>query len=279
MASTFECLGFALDGPDDLGPLLDALRPAAQQIARVDGIDVLRWEDADSGARLVWGARDRLLEFLLPSCAAPAIVHLAGVVTVADEVLTAAILDDDGSQLTAFSFELEERLLLGGRTLETAEAAVVAFGNSVHVHPSVESYDASPDSLLETDPAVEEDPDAFPKRPLRMAAESFVSLGVFGAAEDAVAAARLSGVVVGTETAVNGFSGRPFHRVRLRTCGFEILMCLSVAEIDAAPPVGGVVTGTSFLSVSIPALGDVSPVAPPRGPAVPRVRRRWGWKR
>ncbi|GAB6984186.1 hypothetical protein [Nocardioides pyridinolyticus] len=65
--------------------------------------------------------------------------------------------------------------------------------------------------------------------------------------------------MIAADTRILELTGRTFHRARVRTLGFEAELLLSAAEHEAAPPIGGVVTGLVYLIADMDHL-----VAPPR---------------
>jgi hypothetical protein len=92
------------------------------------------------------------------------------------------------------------------------------------------------------------------KWPLRKAAESFVSYGLFGEPEGAEPYAMLSGTVLSTETHTVALTGQTFHVARTASVGMEVDVCLAAADHPEAPPVGGIVTGTVYLVASVDSL-------------------------
>ena len=116
MASNLACIGLSVAGNDELSALVGAVRPRAKTFGRVGRVELLRWEDESSGARLVLGIDDGRVVDLLPSLASPAVTHLADVHRANDATVTAAVVDDDGEQVTALAVELEQRRLVSNLT-------------------------------------------------------------------------------------------------------------------------------------------------------------------
>jgi hypothetical protein len=111
MASNLACVGLAISSNEELQELVSRVLPLSARVGEQNGIVVRRWQD-ESGARLVFGLRAGAVVEFLPSLAALPGAILGPIVTLNDEVSSAAILDDQGEQLTSAAFELEERGLL-----------------------------------------------------------------------------------------------------------------------------------------------------------------------
>jgi hypothetical protein len=271
MASNLSCVGLGVADGDSLESLLATVRPHATPLGTADGLDVVRWEDASSGARLVVGIAHGEVVDLLPSLTSPPDTRLAGVRSVNHDVVTAAVVDQDGEQVTSLSLELEERRLLGARVVERADAAIVALARSVALHDDADVFEASRGSLLDPDADTEAEPPPFfgeggLQWPPRMAPESFISYGVFADPDDAGAMARLNGVVIGASRRTTALTGQSFTVARVRTAGFEVDVCLSAEEHPEVPRPGQVLGGEVFLVGSAPAI------------AAPTPRTRW-WRR
>ncbi len=228
-------------------------------LGSADGIDVLLWEDSNSGARLMIGVRATRVVDLLPSVASSGRTRLRDLRMVNDEVATAAVVDEDGEQLTSIALELEQRHLLGRATLGEVDAAVVACGVSVTSFPDKNPFSESRESLL--DPNAEnasEPPAHLAERgwtwPPRMAAQSFFSHGVFSEPAAAQATARLYGVVSESTRRTTAQTGQTFMVARVRTIGFEVDVCLSADEHEELPEPGAVLGGRVFLVGSVPTL-------------------------
>jgi hypothetical protein len=176
-----------------------------------------------------------------------------------DEVATAAVVDEEGEQLTSVALELEQRHLLGRPTLGEVDAAVVAFGVSVASFGDENAFSESRESLLDPNADAESEPPAHDaehglKWPPRMAAQSFFSYGVFGEPAAAQATARLYGVVAESTRRTTAQTGQSFVVARVRTVGFEVDVCLSADEHPELPRHGAILGGQVFLVGSVPTL-------------------------
>ncbi len=257
MSSNLSCIGFPVADKDALASLVSAIFPEATPIGHADGVDIARWEDASSGARLVLGVDHGSLVDLLPSLASRVSTHLGGLRGANDEVATAAVLADDGDQLTSVALELEQRRLLGTRVIEHVDAAIVAFAQAVTIHPDVETFEASRDSLVDPNVDTESEPPRFAQGitwPPRMAPESFISVGVFGDRAQSAAVARLNGTILTAGRRTNTYTRQPFIVARVRTAGFEADVCLNSDEHPNTPRPGQILAGYVFLVGSAPAL-------------------------
>jgi hypothetical protein len=243
------------DGPE-LGRLIDRVRGAARPVGSFDGVEVFRWHDP-SGAGLVLGVRDGDVADLLPVFASTAGGLVADCSLVNESVAAAAVVDADGEQLTAMTFEAEQfrQLKAYGRPVSGA-ARVAALGVSVTVHADAEAFSAAPASLLDPDG----DPDAPPPAhyvergwswPPRIAAESFISYGVFGDPAQSTAHARLAGTVLRASHRNCELTGQGFSVATVRTVGFETDLCLADTEHPATPEPGSIIAGTVFLTAII----------------------------
>ena len=266
MASNLECIGLGVEDQDALAALVDAIRPSAVTIGEAKGVAVERWEDP-SGARLILGIRRTEIVDLLPSFAATPGARLAQVEFVTDQVATASVVDDTGEQLTALAMEVEERRLIGrGPFPGPVLASVTGLGVDVVVHADAEAFEASPRSLVSASDQDEggEPPEHYREQgwkwPPRMAAESFISYGVFGSPEQADPHARFAGTVTRAEKRTVVQTGQAFVAARVRTVGFELDLCMPFAGTEVKA--GSIIEGTAFLVGSV-----AEPAVPPR--------RRW----
>lgn len=254
MSSNLECLGLGVADQAAFVRLVSGALSDAVLLGRSGDVDVVRWQDP-SGARLVMGLRDGELLDLLPSFAGEPGALLSGVRMANDEVSTAAVLDDDGEQATALALELEQRRFLAGDV--TGRAAVTALGVQVEVFADADAFGTSDASLLSPDRDRDSEPpeqyreNGWPWPP-RMAAESFISYGVFGEPADATAHARLAGVVLHASRRTTALTGQAFTVARVRTAGFESDVCLAADAHPQVPEPGAVVSGTVFLVGDLP---------------------------
>jgi hypothetical protein len=214
---------------------------------------VLRWEDP-SGARLILGVTDTDVPDLLPSFAGPVQARLANIRIVNDDVVVAAVVDETGEQLTSAALEVEQRRLLSGRPVEHASAAISALGVEVAVFDSTATFEESDASLLDRESSESEAPAHYVengwKWPPRVAANSFISYGVFNEGDAATAHARLSGVVRSSERRTVVETGQEVVVAVVETAGFDVTVCLE-GSAHRDPPVGGVISGTVFLVASL----------------------------
>lgn len=273
MASNFQCIGLDPEDEAAFDRLVQQLIAGATPVGSAGDLRVLRWEDP-SGARVVFGLRGNEIHDLLPSFAAEPGVRFAGLTRLNDDVLSGEVVDEDGDQLTAMAVEVEEHRLLDADPRPwSGLAAVTAFGTQVTVHADAEVFGESDDSLLNPESKNEPAPPHYVERglkwPVRMAAESFVSMGVFGPPENADAYARMAGTVLRAERRRNTLSGLDFVVARVSTIGTEVTVCLSAEEHEVPAP-GNVVSGMVFLVVS------TGVTAPPPRRGLSRVLRHRG---
>ncbi len=259
MASNLACVGLAVADHDELDRLVAAVLPGARLLGRADGIDVLLWEDSNSGARLMIGVRAGHVVDLLPSVASSTRTRLRDLRMINDEVATAAVVDEHGEQLTSIALELEQRHLVGRATLGEVDAAVVACGVSVVSFPDEKAFSESRESLLDSNAdTAAEPPEHFAERgwtwPPKMAAQSFFSPGVFAEPAAAQATARLYGIVSESTRRTTAQTGQTFIVARVRTVGFEVDVCLSAGEHEELPEPGAVLGGHVCLVGSVPGL-------------------------
>lgn len=271
MASNLACVGLGVESEDDLLALVNSVLPHATLLGRADGTDVVRWEDP-SGVRLVVGVSPQGVVDLLPSFAGTARLRLHGLRMVNDEVAVAAVVDDDGEQLTSMAVEVEQRRLLVADQPLDVDASIVALGNAVTVFRDSEDFERSDASLLSPESRDEEPPPHVAERglkwPPRVAAESFFSYGVFQDPGEAEASARLSGTVVAAEARQVSHTGNGIIVAHVRGPGFDVTLCLDHGEHPEVPPAGAVVAGTVFLTA------DLHDRAPRRRGILGRLGRR-----
>jgi hypothetical protein len=254
VASNLECVGLGVADKTGLQRLMDGALADATHLGAVDGVTVLRWEDP-SGARLVLAVRDRKVLDLLPSFAGEPGARLDRVGAANGAVAIADVVDEDGEQTTMIAVELEQRRFLAVAAGPVAgPASVVALGVDVTVHAGAEAFAASDASLLSTDGGDPGEPPAHVVErglpwPPRMAAESLISYGVFGPAEQAEAYARLNGTVLRAERRTVAATGARFVVARVRTVGLDLDLCLPTPVV---PEPGAVIGGTVFLVASLP---------------------------
>jgi hypothetical protein len=249
MGSTkFACVGLAVADSHELGHLVYLIGPSAELTGEFNGIRVMRWQDP-SGASLVLGCRENGdVVDLLPTYAAKAGGILADCRLISESVALAAVVDQDGEQLTAMAFEPEQYWQI--KTLgepAAGHARITALGVSVHVHADANAYAASPDSLF--------DPSADPADGVRMGAGSFISYGAFAEAGFAAptAYARLAGTVLSASHRKCALTGQGFSVATVLSAGFAADVCLSDDEHPVTPAPGNIISGTVFLTAAFEA--------------------------
>jgi hypothetical protein len=248
MTSHLGCVGLGVDDVDALAALLDEVVPRGAASRQPDGSVLYVWTDP-SGARLtITTDRTGDVDTVTPSYDGQPGALLGGLVARNGAVVAADVLED-GKVVTRLAVEV----LAPQPVPATGRAVLTAFGVDVSLHASPEEFAESDASLLSPGSEREDEP-------LRMAAESFLSYGVFGEADESRPIARLNGTVLAARTATVETTGQSFHAVRVRTIGMEVDVCLAAADHPDAPEVGGVLAGTVYL------VADVE-----RPPA----RRRW----
>jgi hypothetical protein len=255
VASRFDCLGLGVASVGDLDDLVERALPRAFPVGEPEHPGMFRWQDA-SGARILFELEDDGIHGLVTSYAGAPGARLAQVWLANEETAYADAVDEDGETLTRFAIELEQRLLLRGTTAPAGGAAsVVALGVDVRAHAGPAAFEASDDSLLagpgeetdSTEPAGE-----IGREPVRLAAESLISYGLFGDPADSQPFARVSGTVLTVTPKRVALTGGRFTVARVRTVGMEVDLCLPGDQRDLT--VGGVVSGTVLLVGSLPHL-------------------------
>lgn len=89
--------------------------------------------------------------------------------------------------------------------------------------------------------------------PPRLAAESFISHGLFADIAQNRSRACLSGTVLHARHHVCVLTGQPFTTAAVRTAGFSTDLCLGAGEHPNMPVPGNIISGTVFLSAAIDA--------------------------
>jgi hypothetical protein len=248
VASNLACVGLA-STEESLEALVRHALANGEPLGSVGTTRLVRWTDP-SGARLLVGVDEvvGVVSELLPLFHGRPGARLTGVTLVNDDVARADVVDDEGEQLTGLALELEQRmaLRLGDPPAGPVPTVLVGLGIDVQVFPDPDAFGSSEASLLL--PGGPPGPDG---PPLRVAAESVFSYGVFGDDEDAEAYARLAGVVLASSRREVAYTGQAFQAVRVRTVGVELDVCLPADAHPVPPAPGGVVAGTVFLVGSL----------------------------
>lgn len=238
MTSNLGCVGLGVPDAEGLGELLAELVPASRVTRQEDGTALYDWRDG-SGARLtVTTDRSGAIDDVTPSYDGTPGADLAGLVALHHSVVAADVLAD-GSVVTRVALEA----LPPGPVPSAGAAAVTAFPIEVSVHRDEAAFAESPASLLSEDATVGRGD----RRPVRFAAESLLSYGLFGDTPKPDPIAQLNGTVLACRTTTVELTGQTFHAVRLRTVGMEVDLCLAAADHPRAPEVGNVVGGLVYL--------------------------------
>ena len=265
MASNMACVGLDVPDVDGLNALLAEVWPRTRVLAEVGGLVVRRWEDP-SGARIVLAGRDGTVERFMPSFGGAPGALLRDVFALNDEVSAADVVMD-GETATRLAIELEERDLVRGRSVD-GEASIVLLGTGVEVFTDEAAFMRSPASLLSRgkEPDGEPPPDLDGHRiawPMRVAAESFMSIGLFsssfGGPESATAEARMAGTVLVAERRTVGITGQSFVVARMRCTGFEADLCMPAGPDGTLPLPGNVIAGDVFVVGSLRVEGSRAP--------------------
>jgi len=201
VTSALACVGLEVSDETGLDWLVTSAHRAVREIGVFDGVHVGRWQD-DSGAALILGWRSGELLDFIPAYTATRGGLLSDCHLISESVAAAKVVDAGGRQLTAIAFEAEQyRQLQALGEPAGGPARITALGVDVQVHPDADAFAASPGSQL--DPAADPDqepPPHYRERgwpwPPRLAAESFISYGVFADPAQARPRARLSGTVL-----------------------------------------------------------------------------------
>ena len=258
MTSALACVGLAVRDEAELGWLVTSAHRAVRETGVFNGVHVGRWQD-DSGAALILGWRSGELLDFIPAYTAVSGGLLSECQLINESVAAAAVVDADGRQLTAMAFEAEQyrQLRALGRRV-SGLARITALGIDVQIHPDTDAFTASPGSQLDpsADPAQEPSSHYREKGwswPPRLAAESFISYGVFAGPAQARPDGRLSGTVLKAGRRVCALTRQPFTVAAVRTAGFETDVCLTGSEHPDVPAPGSIISGTVVLSAALDA--------------------------
>ena len=256
MTSALACVGLAVSDADELQWLVTSAHRAIGETGVFGGIRVGRWQD-DSGAALILGWQyGELLDFA-PVYTTASGGLLAGCRLINESVAFAKVVDTDGHQLTAMTFEAEQyRHLLALGHQVSGPARITALGVDITIYPDADAFAASPASQLHPSPGSAPEPPPHYREngwswPPRLGAESFISHGVFADPAQAGSRARLSGTVLGAARHVCALTRQPFIVAAIRTAGFEADLCLAASDHPEAPVPGNIISGTVVLSAAI----------------------------
>ena len=204
-------------------------------------------------AALILGWRSGELLDFIPAYTAARGGLLSDCHLINESVAAATVVDAGGRQLTAMAFEAEQYRQLQALGNRPRAGRITALGVAVQVHLDAGAFAASPGSQL--DPAADpgqEPPPHYRERgwswPPRLAAESFISYGVFADPAQAQARARLSGTVLEAGQHVCALTGQPFTVAAVRTAGLEADLCLADSEHPGLPAPGNIISLDIYLA-------------------------------
>jgi hypothetical protein len=255
VTSALACVGLAVSDETELRQLVTRAHRAADETGVFDGVHVGRWED-DSGAALVLGWRSGELLDFIPAYTAGSGGLLADCRLINGVVASARVTDTSGEQLTAMTFAAEQyRQLRAHGEPVSGPARITALGVDVQIHPDADAFAASPASQLTPSAGSgQEPPPHYRERgwawPPRLAAESFISYGVFDDPAQARPHALLSGTVLRAGQRVCALTGQRFTVATVSTAGFAADVCLAASEHPGPPAPGSVISGTVSLSAA-----------------------------
>lgn len=241
MASHFASLGFPISDVKGMRRLAGELTPKAQELPAGDGA-YLRW--APGSGEELWLQVDRRRDF---SGMNP---HFSGVsrlrlgleqrikirgATPLDGAFEAFVLDEEDEAVAQLIFDCPDAVLHAGVPLPAiATAQIAAFAHDVEIHESVEAFEAA-------QVAEGGGPDQ-----LRFASQSFFPSGVFAKRPEATAI--LSGHVIDSGLRTNALTNDSYTWAAVESVGGVYDVVASPDVIPSAPPLGGVVLGSFWLS-------------------------------
>ena len=254
MPSHFSTLGMAVVGEDELLQLAEVIGPLAQPVG-FDGGTYFHWHDP-SGAEL-WLQVNADNEFtgISPHFAGQSrvIVRLAHRVRAADAgpfdggfyawADPAGESDDadtpDVQGVYPMVVDSPEFARLAPLDLPaTVPMQIAAFAHEVEAYDTEADFDAAQRSEGADGP--------------RMAAESFIPSGLFhpDGGETSLPEARviMNGRVLSSERRTNVFTKQPFVTALVQTVGGTYDAVIDVSLLDRAPKVGGILSGSFWLS-------------------------------
>lgn len=181
MGSALACIGLAVSGEAEFSWLLKSACTGIREIGTFDGVHVGQWLD-DSGAALILGLHDgELVDFSITYNGASGGLF-ADCRLLHESIAFAKVVHADGRQLTAMAFEADQyRQLLALGQQVSGPARITALGTDVTIYPDADTFSASPASQVNPwpEPAPEPPPHYDSPWPPRLAAESFISHGLF----------------------------------------------------------------------------------------------------
>ena len=256
VTSALACVGLSVRDEAELNSLVTSAWRTVRETGVFGGVHVGRWQD-DSGAALILGWQSGELLDFAPAYTAASGGLLADCRLINDSVAVAKVVDADGHQLTAMTFEAEQyrHLLTLGHQV-SGPARITALGVDVIIYPDAGAFAASPASQLHPSPESASEPPPHYREngwpwPPRLGAESFISYGVFADPAQAGPRARLSGTVLDAARHICALTGQPFIVAAVRTAGFEAALCLAAGDHPEVPVPGNIISGTVVLSAAV----------------------------
>jgi hypothetical protein len=255
VSSALACVGLAVSDEAELDRMLKRVYPNVREVGFFDGVHVGRWQD-DSGAALILGLHALELVDFSPVYSGTSGGLFADCRLLHESIAYAKVVDSYGHQLTAMAFEAEQYRQLRALGQQVSGAArITALGTDVSIYPDEDAYADSPASQIRPSPetAPEPPPHHDGPWPTRLAAEFFISYGLFADIARNRSRARMSGTVLRAASHVCALTGQPFIAAEVRTAGFTADLCLAAGDHADMPVPGNVISGTVVLSASIDA--------------------------
>lgn len=244
MPSHFSTIGFAVESEDDMSDVANRAAETATRIATKKGT-YLYWHD-ESGAEL-WIQADRRGDLIGMnphySGRATMPVELQSLIADSDHPLDGAFPawanpgdghTEDGDY--PFLFDCPDAMAHRDVLLPSrATAQIAAFAHEATVFDSEKGFDEwQKDQELE------------------FAAQSFIPSGLFspeGEEPDRPSALGIfTGSILAGEPKVNGLSGNRFYWALVEKLGGQFDVVLDESLVERAPPTGGIITGSFWLS-------------------------------
>ncbi|CCD93575.1 conserved hypothetical protein [Bradyrhizobium sp. ORS 375] len=255
MASNFSTIGLAIDSMKDMEALVKRVIPLAERLPAPAGAYYLRWSDP-SGAELwiqVDGGNE--LTGIRPHCAGLSNINVgltARFPAAAPSSLDGAFqgwADPSGGEADMgcypFMFDAPDFRCHDGLALPVClTVQVAAFAHDVRFFETVAAYDAS-----QTDD-------------VKFASRSFIPSGLFTpSGESAVppqSRSIFAGHVIAADKKVNALTGGAFYWALVETYGGTYDVVIDEDLLPDVPRVGGVISGSFWLSGRIVAPSDES---------------------
>lgn len=242
--------------------MVSAARFFGKLIGRTGGVDLLRYEDPLSGARLLFGVQDNNVISCHPSFASQSFFDLdLAKKTEHDGLVTIEMLA---------SFEPDPAQLIDSREPAVAEIFAAFEFPMLSVSCTCEQYPLMLEThrnlpcslvLLGVKVAVYSDPATYIESQTGQNPFSPTSLSSYWPFDDSSqpsAYGHLSGIVISSERKTNSMTRQEFVVAHVRTAyDLEAVICLDGAEFHEALIPGQVVAGTVYIVVSLPGLEQV----------------------